>query len=68
MIPSRAVQVLFNTTITHANDIFNHIDDDVIDADDEDNSNCPIYGTFYNNRVVRSIKATFQKGLILDTG
>ena len=57
MNPSRAVQALSDITNRHVNDIVDHIDDDVVASDDENDSNCPIYETFYNDGGSQFIKA-----------
>ena len=57
MNPSRAVEALSDITNRHVDDIENHIDDEVLDTDEENDSNCPIYDSFYNDGGSQSIKA-----------
>ena len=60
MNPSRAVQAFSDITNRHVIDIFDHINDDVVASDDDNDSNCPIYDTFYNDGGSQSVKAMYN--------
>lgn len=49
MNPFHAVQALSYMTNRHFNHTINHIDDEVFFNDGENDSNCHIYDTFYND-------------------